>query len=67
MRFYRTTLLVSMSAWFMVGLHVPTLHQIADHAATPSTAVVVATATLVVIAIIGVWRLLRAPLSAPPK
>jgi len=64
MRFYRTTLLVSIVAWFMIGLHVPALHQITGHGATPSPTVLVAIAILTVVAILGVWRLLRAPFHA---
>lgn len=64
MRFYRTTLLVSTVAWFMVGLHVPTLHRITHHGAAPAMTVVGAIATLTVVAIIGLLALLRAPVQA---
>jgi hypothetical protein len=64
MRFYRLTLLVSTVAWFMIGLHVPALHQITHHGAAPSVSVLVAMAVLAGVAVLGLWVLLRAPVQA---
>lgn len=61
MRFYRTTLLVSTIAWFMIGLHVPALHQVTHHDSAMPTAVLAAIATLIVVGLLSLWALLRAP------
>jgi type III secretory pathway component EscU len=61
MRFYRSILLVSTMAWFMIGLHVPALHQVTHHGSGASMTVVAAIATLIVVGILSLLALLRAP------
>lgn len=61
MRFYRSILLVSTMAWFMIGLHVPALHQVTHHGSELSTTVVAAIATLIIVGILSLLALLRAP------
>jgi hypothetical protein len=61
MRFYRSILLVSTTAWFMIGLHAPALHQVTHHGSGLSASLLAATATLVVIGVLTLLVLLRAP------
>ncbi len=58
---YRLLVLGSALAWLLVGLHLPALHQITHHGRPLQPAVVLAVAALVLLAIGGVWALLRAP------
>lgn len=64
MRFYRTTLLVSAFSWFMIGMHLPALHQLTHHGGAASMTVVAAVGTLAVIGIVSLWVLLHAPVHA---
>jgi len=57
---YRLAVFGCVFAWFMLGLHVPSLHQMVHHGRTPGTAVLTATALLAVAAFAAVWVLLRA-------
>lgn len=57
---YRLAVFGAVFAWFMLGLHVPALHQMTHHGRTPGTAVLAATALLTVAAVAAVWVLLRA-------
>ena len=58
-RYYRLTVILCVLSWFLVGLHVPALHRIVDHGATPSPAVLGATSLLAVAGLAALWRLLR--------
>ena len=58
-RYYRPTVLGCVLAWFLVGLHVPALHEIVDHGAAPSPTVLGATSLLTVAGLAALWRLLR--------
>jgi hypothetical protein len=60
-RFYRSILIGSSLAWFLVGLHVPMLHQMSFHGHTPPHwGVAIATAILVLAGAAGLIALLRA-------
>jgi hypothetical protein len=61
MRFYRLTVVGCALAWFMVGLHVPALHEILDHGARPTAGVLGGTALLAAAGAAALWALLRAP------
>lgn len=61
MRFYRSILLVSTVAWFMIGLHVPALHQVTHHGSALSASLLAAIATLIVVGVLTLLALLRAP------
>lgn len=58
---YRLIVIGSMLSSFLVGLHMPMLHDVIEHGAAPRWDFVVATALLVVLTVAGAWRLLRAP------
>ena len=60
-RTYRLTVIACALAWFLVGLHVPALHQMSHDGHVPGGSVLAATALLVAAAIAGLWALLRAP------
>lgn len=61
MRFYRSILLVSTMAWFMIGLHAPALHQVTHDGRGLSTTVLAAMATLIVVGGLTLSALWRAP------
>lgn len=56
---HRLTVIGSMLSSFLVGLHVPALHEMIDHGATPRWEVLAATLLLAVGTIAGTWMLLR--------
>ena len=60
MRNYRLTLIGCALSWFMVGLHMPVLHEF-SHGRSPRPGVLAATALLAVAALATLWALLRAP------
>jgi hypothetical protein len=59
---YRLVVVGSMLSSFLVGLHVPMLHDILEHGATPRWDVMAVTLLLAVGAAAGTWRLLRGSL-----
>ena len=61
MRFYRPILLVSTMAWFMIGLHVPALHQVTHHGSGLSATLLAAMGTLIVVGGVTLLALWRAP------
>jgi uncharacterized membrane protein YeaQ/YmgE (transglycosylase-associated protein family) len=61
MRFYRTWVLACVAAWFLVGLHVPVMHEVTHHGQALPASVLGAVVLLVLVGIAGLWRLLRAP------
>jgi hypothetical protein len=63
MRRYKLTVVGSVLAWFLVGLHVPALHAMTHDGHTPSPLVLGLTSLLAVAAIAGLWSLLRAPVA----
>ena len=58
---YRLTVIGCALSWLLLGLHLPTVHEVLDHGWSPPTAVVAAIAVLVVAAVAALWALLRAP------
>jgi hypothetical protein len=62
-RTYRLIVIGSIFSSFLVGLHVPALHEIIEHGATPRWEVVAATLVLAIAALAGAWTLLRTPTS----
>lgn len=63
-RRYRLLLLACATSWFLVGLHLPALHEMTDHGGPLDATVVAITGLLAVTAIVTLWRLLRAPAGA---
>jgi type III secretory pathway component EscU len=61
MRFYRSILLISTVVWFLIGLHTPALHQVTHHGTGLPMTVLAAIVTLIVVGIVCLWALLRAP------
>ena len=60
-RTYRFTVIGSILSSFLVGLHVPALHNMIEHGATPRGEVVAATLALAASTVAGAWTLLRTP------
>lgn len=56
---YRFVVLGSLFSSFMVGLHMPALHEIVEHGADAHWDVLAATSALIVLTIAGAWALLR--------
>jgi hypothetical protein len=65
-RAYQLTVLGSVLAWFLLGLHAPALHQMTHHGRDLPVTALGATLILAACAVAGVWRLLRAPRRAAP-
>jgi hypothetical protein len=59
--YYRLTVIGCALAWFLLGAHLPILHEITHHGRTPSWTVLVAVAGVALAALLGVVLLLRAP------
>ena len=59
-RFYRLTVIGCALSWFMLGLHVPVVHEF-SHGHTVPWTVVVVTVLFAVVAVAGLWYLLRLP------
>jgi hypothetical protein len=56
---YRFVVLGSILSSFLVGLHIPMLHEFIEHGRTPRWDVLAATLVLVVMTLAGAWTLLR--------
>ena len=56
---YRFVVLGSLFSSFMVGLHLPALHDILEHGGETHWGVVTATSVLIALTIAGGWALLR--------
>ena len=56
---YRLVVLATILSSFLVGLHLPALHEMIDHGADPRWDVLLLTALFVVGTIAGGWTLLR--------
>lgn len=61
MRTYRLVVIGSILSSFLVGLHVPALHDIVDHGAAPRWDVLTVTLLLAVSTVAGACVLLRMP------
>lgn len=60
-RSYRLTVVGCALAWFLVGLHLPTLHELQHEGFAPHWTVLAMLAFLAVAAVAALWALLRAP------
>jgi hypothetical protein len=60
-RNYRLTVVGCALAWFLVGLHIPSLHGMTHDGQTPHWGVVAITLLLGIGAVAGLWALLRSP------
>ena len=61
MRYYRTWLLACVAAWFLVGLHIPTIHDMTHQGQKLPASVFGAVVLLAVVGMTGLWQLLRVP------
>ena len=60
-RSYRLTVIGCALAWFLVGLHIPSLHGMTHEGQSPHWGVVAITLLLGIGAVVGLWALLRSP------
>ena len=60
-RFYRPTVIGCVLSWFLLGLHFPLLHEIADHGAVPHWSVLAVLLVIAIASVAGLWALLREP------
>lgn len=58
---YRAVVIGSLLSSFLVGFHLPALHEMLEHGATPRWDVSAVTALFVIATLAGAWTLLRAP------
>lgn len=61
MRAYQLTVVGCALSWFLVGLHLPALHEITHHGRSPHWSVLALVALFAVAALGGLAVLLRAP------
>jgi hypothetical protein len=61
---YRLTVVGSMISSFLVGLHIPVLHEIIEHGAPPRWEAFAVTLLLLIGVVAGTWTLLRTPPAA---
>jgi hypothetical protein len=60
-RYYRLTVVGCALAWFLLGFHVPALHQMTHHGRAPSWTALLSTAAVALLAVAGLLALLLAP------
>ncbi len=60
-RAYRSTVVGCALAWLLLGMHLPTSHELMDHGWLPSPPVLAVSVVLAVIGAATLWALLRAP------
>lgn len=60
MNSYRLWIVGCVVSWFLLGLHVPALHDVVGHGHSPRASVVVGTTGLLIAGIACLWQLLRA-------
>ena len=60
-RSYRLTVIGCALAWFLVGLHLPALHEMVHHGAPAPWSVVAVVSLVALGAVAALWALLRAP------
>lgn len=58
-RYYRLTVVGCALSWFLLGLHMPVLHQMTHVGYEPHWTVLVIVALLAVAAVASLWMLLR--------
>ena len=59
-RTYQLTVIGTILAAFLTGMHVPALHEFMEHGARARWDVMVATLVLIILTVAGGWILLRA-------
>jgi hypothetical protein len=65
LRTYRLTVVGSLLSSFLVGFHLPALHEMIEHGASPRWDVLGVTIALAVLTIVLAWTLLRS--AAPAR
>jgi hypothetical protein len=60
-RSHRLLVVGCMLSWFLLGMHVPIVHEITGHGRIPGPSVLLAVAAIVLAALAAAWALLRAP------
>lgn len=60
-RSYRFTVVGCALAWLLLGLHLPTAHELLDHGRVPPPPVLAMSMVLAAIGTVMLWALLRAP------
>jgi len=60
-RYYRLTVVGCALSWFLVGLHLPALHEMTHHGRAPQWSILAILLSLSAAAIVGLWVLLRVP------
>ena len=58
-RTYQLTVIGTILAAFLTGMHMPVLHEIIEHGATAHWDVMIATLLLIILTVAGGWTLLR--------
>lgn len=61
-RQYRLTVIGSAISWLLLGMHLPTVHELTDHFTVPPTSVLIAIVLLAAVSGVGLWTLLRDPM-----
>lgn len=61
-RSYRLTVVGCALSWFLVGLHLPTLHEMTHEGRAAHWTVLAIVSFLAVVAVAALWALLRVPL-----
>ena len=56
---YQLTVIGTILAAFLTGMHMPVLHEIIEHGATAHWNVIIATLLLIILTVAGAWTLLR--------
>ena len=62
-RSYRLTVVGCALAWLLLGLHLPTPHELMDHGRVPPPPVLALSMVLAVIGTAALWVLIRAPVA----
>lgn len=57
---YRLWIVGCVVSWFLLGLHVPALHEIVGHGHNPGPSVLIGTTVLLVVGVACLWHVLRA-------
>ena len=56
---YRLMVIGGALAWLLLGLHLPTVHEVADHGWAPPASVLAMIVVLAIAAAAAMWALLR--------